>query len=219
VTQRIKVDLPPAASRPSRPSGLSGLSGPFCPWEAAGAPGPAPGNRSQIVTGSQKHRDPRHLPYAFAEHGAIMAATVLNSPRAVQMSVFVVRAFVKMRAVLTDTRELARKLAVASRPSRPSGLFGPFCPTEASAASATPARAAPAGNRLPRQRRRRALPPQAKTGLVWGRARRRGVSGWPTLGTLRSQIVISSWGGQHPLQRTRRLEKTKANLKGLGYGG
>ena len=70
-----------------------------------------PENWSQIVTGSQKHRDPRHLPYAFTEHGAIMAATVLNSPRAVQMSVFVVRAFVKTRAALTDTRELARKLA------------------------------------------------------------------------------------------------------------
>jgi hypothetical protein len=39
-----------------------------------------------------------------------MAATILNSPQAVQMSVFVVRAFVKMRSVLTDTRELARKL-------------------------------------------------------------------------------------------------------------
>ena len=51
------------------------------------------------------------LPRVFTEHGAIMAATVLNSPRAVQMSVFVVRAFVKMRAVLGDTRELARKLA------------------------------------------------------------------------------------------------------------
>ncbi len=45
-----------------------------------------PDNRSQIVTGSQKHRDPRFLPYAFTEHGAIMAANVLNSPRAVQMS-------------------------------------------------------------------------------------------------------------------------------------
>lgn len=45
-------------------------------------------NRSQIVTGSQKHRDPRFLPYAFTEHGAIMAANVLNSRRAVQMSVF-----------------------------------------------------------------------------------------------------------------------------------
>jgi ORF6N domain len=69
------------------------------------------GNRSQIVTGSQKHRDPRFLPNVFTEHGAIMAATVLNSPQAVQMSVFVVRAFVAMRSLLTDTRELARKLA------------------------------------------------------------------------------------------------------------
>ena len=51
------------------------------------------------------------LPRAFTEHGAIMAANVLNSPRAAQMSVFVVRAFVKMRSVLTDTRQLARKLA------------------------------------------------------------------------------------------------------------
>jgi hypothetical protein len=68
-------------------------------------------NRSQSVTGSQKHRDPRYLPYAFTEHGAIMAANVLNSPSAVQMSVFVVRAFIRMRAALTDNRELARKLA------------------------------------------------------------------------------------------------------------
>src|SRR5437773_3459847 len=68
-------------------------------------------NRLQIVTGSQKHRDPRFLPYAFTEHGAIMAANVLNSRRAVQMSVFVVRAFLKMRALLGDKRELVQKLA------------------------------------------------------------------------------------------------------------
>ncbi len=72
-------------------------------------------NRSQFVTGSQKHRDPRHLPHAFTEHGAIMAATVLNSPRAVQMSVFVVRAFIRMRAALTDNRELARKLVALEK--------------------------------------------------------------------------------------------------------
>ena len=72
-------------------------------------------NRSQFVTGSQKHRDPRFLPYAFTEHGAIMAANVLNSPRAVQMSVFVVRAFVKMRSTLTATREQARKLAALEK--------------------------------------------------------------------------------------------------------
>lgn len=68
-------------------------------------------NRSQIVTGSQKHRDPRFAPYAFTEHGAIMAANVLNSPRATQMSVFVVRAFVRLRSAFADNRGLARKLA------------------------------------------------------------------------------------------------------------
>ncbi len=67
-------------------------------------------NRSQIATGSRKHRDPRFMPFAFTEHGAIMAATVLNSPRAVEMSVYVVRAFVKLREVLASNTELARKL-------------------------------------------------------------------------------------------------------------
>ena len=50
------------------------------------------------------------LPYAFTEPGAIMAANVLNSPQAARMSVFVVRAFVKMRKVLGGTKELARQL-------------------------------------------------------------------------------------------------------------
>jgi len=67
-------------------------------------------DRSQTVTGSG-HGGRRKPTFAFAEHGAIMAATVLNSPQAVQVSVFVVRAFVAMRSALTDTRELARKLA------------------------------------------------------------------------------------------------------------
>ncbi len=51
------------------------------------------------------------LPYAFTEHGAIMAATILNSPRAVEVSVLIVRAFVRMREALTANRELAHKLA------------------------------------------------------------------------------------------------------------
>jgi hypothetical protein len=67
-------------------------------------------NRSQIVTGSQKHRDPRFPPFAFTEHGAIMAATVLNSPRSVKMSVYVVRAFVQLRELLASNTALARKL-------------------------------------------------------------------------------------------------------------
>jgi hypothetical protein len=53
----------------------------------------------------------RYLPYAFTEHGAIMAANVLNSPEAVRMSVFVVRAFVQMRDLLGSTKELAKQLA------------------------------------------------------------------------------------------------------------
>ena len=69
--------------------------------------------RSQIVTASYGGR--RYLPYAFTDYGAIMAANVLNSPRATQMSVFVVRAFVKMRAALSDNRELARKLSALER--------------------------------------------------------------------------------------------------------
>jgi ATP-dependent Clp protease ATP-binding subunit ClpA len=67
-------------------------------------------NRSQAVTGSQKHRDPRHAPYAFTEHGAIQAANVLNSVRAVEMSVYVVRAFVQLRELLASNTELARRL-------------------------------------------------------------------------------------------------------------
>jgi hypothetical protein len=67
-------------------------------------------NRSHFATGSQKHRDPRFPPFAFTEHGAIMAATILNSPRAVEMSVYVVRAFVRLRELLASNTALARKL-------------------------------------------------------------------------------------------------------------
>ena len=55
------------------------------------------------------------LPYVFTEHGAIMAANVLSSPQAVTMSVFVVRAFVKMREALGHNRELAEQLAELER--------------------------------------------------------------------------------------------------------
>ncbi len=75
-------------------------------------------NRSQSVTGSQKHRDPRFPPFAFTEHGAIMAATILNSSRAVEMSVFVVRAFVRLRGLLASNTALARKLDELERKYR-----------------------------------------------------------------------------------------------------
>lgn len=52
----------------------------------------------------------RYAPYAFTEHGAIMVATVLNSERAVEMSVFVVRAFVRLREMLSTNQQLAGKI-------------------------------------------------------------------------------------------------------------
>ena len=68
--------------------------------------------RSQNATlkpGRGQHR--KYAPYAFTEHGAIMAATVLNSSRAVEMSIYVVRAFVQLRELLGSSRELARRFA------------------------------------------------------------------------------------------------------------
>ena len=67
-------------------------------------------NRSHFATGSQKHRDPRFPPFAFSGHGAIMAATVLNSTRAVEMSLYVVRAFVQLREWISSNKELTRRL-------------------------------------------------------------------------------------------------------------
>jgi phage regulator Rha-like protein len=69
----------------------------------------------QIATSKKGRGGRRKLPLVFTEHGAIMAANVLNSPRAVQMSVFVVRAFVKMREALSQNRHLAEKLAELER--------------------------------------------------------------------------------------------------------
>jgi hypothetical protein len=66
--------------------------------------------RSQFVTSSLRGGR-RYLPHAFTEHGAIMAATVLNSKRAVEMSIFVVRAFVQMRQALLINQHVVSKLS------------------------------------------------------------------------------------------------------------
>lgn len=69
-------------------------------------------NSSQSVMSSRKGRGGlRKLPWALTEHGALMAATVLNSPRAVQMSLFVVRAFVQMREELQSHATVFKRLA------------------------------------------------------------------------------------------------------------
>jgi hypothetical protein len=72
--------------------------------------------RSQFATlktGRGQHR--KYLPYAFTEHGALMAATVLNSPIAVQVSLQIVRTFVRLRQLLSSNATLARKLAELER--------------------------------------------------------------------------------------------------------
>ncbi len=72
--------------------------------------------RSQIVilkAGRGHHR--KYLPFAFTEHGALMAATVLNSPQAVKMSLFIIRAFVKMRENLAANAAILKRLAEIDR--------------------------------------------------------------------------------------------------------
>lgn len=73
------------------------------------------GNRSQFVTGSQKHRDPRFLPYTFTEHGTAMLSSVLKSERAVQMNIFIIRAFIKIRELFSLSKDLAEKVGVLER--------------------------------------------------------------------------------------------------------
>ena len=71
--------------------------------------------RSQNVISSEGHGGARYLPYVFTEHGAIMAATVLNSERAIEMSVFVVLAFVRMRRAIAGNRNVLTKLGELER--------------------------------------------------------------------------------------------------------
>jgi hypothetical protein len=73
----------------------------------------AAASRSQsVILKKGRGQNIKFLPYAFTEHGAIMAATVLNSPRAVDVSIYVVRAFVQLRDLLASNKELAQQLKV-----------------------------------------------------------------------------------------------------------
>ena len=72
--------------------------------------------RSQFATSRQAHGGQRYAPFAFTEHGALMAAQVVNSPEAVNMSVHVVRAFVRLRQLMVNHKALAAQLtALESR--------------------------------------------------------------------------------------------------------
>ena len=74
--------------------------------------------KSEVVTNCDhlsQLRFSKSLPHAFTEHGAIMAATVLNSPEAVAMSVYVVRAFIQMREQIAANAEVLKRLAEIDR--------------------------------------------------------------------------------------------------------
>jgi hypothetical protein len=66
--------------------------------------------RFQIGTSSDGHGGRRYLPYVFTEHGVAMLSSVLNSKRAVQMNIVIVRAFIKLREVLSTHKDLARRI-------------------------------------------------------------------------------------------------------------
>jgi hypothetical protein len=67
-------------------------------------------NRSQIVTASQKHRDPRFRPYAFTEQGVAMLSSVLHSKRAIFVNIEIMRTFARLRLMLATNSELSRRL-------------------------------------------------------------------------------------------------------------
>ena len=69
------------------------------------------GNWSQFATSSQKHRGSPYRPWVFTEHGALMAANILRSDRAIQMSVFVIRAFMRLREQVATNAAILRRLA------------------------------------------------------------------------------------------------------------
>jgi hypothetical protein len=73
------------------------------------------GNLSQFAMSSSQHRGRVHRPWAFTEHGALMAANILRSDRAVQMSVFVVRAFVRLREHVAANTAVLKRLAEKRR--------------------------------------------------------------------------------------------------------
>ncbi len=75
-------------------------------------------NLLQVVMGAPGHRDPRLRPHAFTEHGCLMLSNVLRSPRAVEISVLIVRAFVTLRAAVLANHDLAQRLGALQQELR-----------------------------------------------------------------------------------------------------
>ncbi len=94
-------------------SSLQGVENEDANWSQTVTGSPSDSLRSQIVTlkkDKRGHGGQRHLPWAFTEHGALMAANILRSPEAIRMSVFIIRAFVKQREALSTNAEILRRL-------------------------------------------------------------------------------------------------------------
>ena len=81
--------------------------------------------RSQSGISSAAHGGRRFAPYAFTEHGVAMLSAVLRSPRAIQVSIEIVRAFMRLRAMLAGNADLARKLAGGAHPVQASHRLPP----------------------------------------------------------------------------------------------
>jgi len=71
--------------------------------------------KSQFATSSRGWGGKRKIPFVFTEHGALMAASVLNSQKAIEMSILIVRVFVKLRGIISTHKQLATKLAELER--------------------------------------------------------------------------------------------------------
>ncbi len=77
-----------------------------------------PGEKNELVTNWHRFRPLKHssaLPYVFTEHGVAMLASVLNSERAVKISIIIIKTFVKLREILATHKEFAHKLAELER--------------------------------------------------------------------------------------------------------
>jgi ORF6N domain len=79
-------------------------------WSQIATSSTDPGNSSQIVTSSSKHRGLVYLPYAFTDHGVTMLASVLRSDRAIKMNIAIVRAFIALRQFALNYKDLANQI-------------------------------------------------------------------------------------------------------------
>ncbi|MBI2918638.1 MAG: ORF6N domain-containing protein [Chloroflexi bacterium] len=104
-SQFVTSNLPAAQPADNPDSSQNVMSPPQGPSSQGGW------NWSQFVTSSSRHRGATYRPWAFTEHGALMAANVLRSERAVQMSVFVIRAFVRLREQVASNQAILKRLA------------------------------------------------------------------------------------------------------------